>query len=147
MTSLTVTPRNVSADPTQGAVIRQYQVALQITNAPGKGVALDSNGKLTLAQSDGTAAEAKGIGVIVNLANLYGELTANADSWVSVCELGPVYGFSGMTPGTFGYVSATAGDIDDTKPTASGRYPHVLGQAQAANVFFVNPGITRPESI
>lgn len=144
MATLTVTPRNVSASWEQGAILRNYVVASKITNAPGKGAALNSSGQVIAADADVTTTEAKAIGIIVETSSLYGELDAEAGSTVTVCEYGPVYGFSGMTPGVFGFVSKTAGELVDAAPT--GGYQFAIGQAQAADVFFVSPGMASPVS-
>lgn len=139
MTALTVTAAKVSADPMLGAIIRNFQAAATIT--VGKLVALDSNGKLTLADGNGTDATAKAVGVCVAVGNEYGETSVAANGYASVCVHGVVYGFSGLTPGAYGYVSDTAGSIEDT---TSGTNSLNVGQAVAADAFFVRPGMIEP---
>lgn len=139
MTALTITAAKVSADPMKGAVIRNYQTAATIT--VGKLVSLDSSGKLVLADGNGTAAVAKAIGICVAVANNYGETSVATSGYASVCVHGVVYGFSGLTPGAYGYVSDTAGDIEDTTSSTNSMN---VGQAVAADAFFVRPGIIEP---
>jgi hypothetical protein len=137
MTALTVTAANVSADQNMGSIVKGYQ-ALSACSV-GQAVYLDgTTGKVAPADADAGTTEARGFGIIVEAANQYGETSIAADDYCSVCEFGPVYGFSGMTPGAYGWVSKTAGEIDDTKPTSA--VQRILGHAQAADVFFVNPG-------
>lgn len=136
MTALTVTAAKVSADQAQGSVVRNYELAAEIDL--GELVALDSSGKLTLAQADGTAAEARAIGVLVAGPYHNGGTTIASGQRGSVCVFGPVYGFSGLTPGAFGYVSDTAGAIDTA---ASATNALAVGRAWAADVFFVNIGV------
>lgn len=145
MGTLSVTPGKVSADQSQGAVIRNHQAAAEITDAPGKAVSLDSNGKVVLADADGSEALSRGVGVIVNTVDQYGGTTVPANGRCSVCWFGPTYGWDSLTPGTFGWVSKTPGNVDDTAPTTA--YQYILGQCMAGDVFFVNPGMKQPESV
>lgn len=137
MTALTVTAAKVSADQTQGSIVRNYELAAEMTL--GTLVSLDSSGKLTKAQADGTAAEARAIGILVAGPYLMGGTTIASGQRGSVCTFGPVYGFSGMTPGAVGWVSDTAGEID-TAPSSTNTI--AAGRAWAADVFFVNIGVS-----
>ncbi len=62
MTALSYTASKISADQTQGAIVRNYAAAAALT--VGDLVALDSNRALTQADGDGTAAVARAISPI-----------------------------------------------------------------------------------
>src|SRR5919108_6550415 len=112
MTALTVTAANISAnDIERGAIIRRYTAGETLT--VGNAVYLDSNNQAFKAKSD-SSAHATAVGVAVISANFYGETTINSGDIVGVCVYGPVNGFSGLSQGQPGWVSATAGAIDDT---------------------------------
>lgn len=136
MTALTVTAAKVSADQTQGSIIRNKECAVEVVL--GQLVSLDSNDELILSQGDGTAAEARAYGIVVASPFVQGGTTIPAGQRASVCVFGPVYGFSGLTPGAPGFVSDTAGEID-TAPSATNSL--AVGRADSATVFFVNIGI------
>lgn len=145
MAALTATPANASASWEQGALLADYQVGSAITDAPLKVVYVsDADGKVYLADANAALANARAVGVIVSLQNTYGELNAAADSWVSVCTFGPVYGYSGMAEGQYGWVGTTAGEIVDAAPTTA--YQYIVGQSIKSDVFFVRPGATAPVS-
>ena len=136
MTVLSYTASKISADQTQGAIVRNYVAAAALT--VGDLVALDNSGALTQADGNGTAAVARAIGMIVNSTSLYGETAIASGQRCSVCVFGPVYGFSGLTPGAYGYVSDTAGKIEDTMSSTNAL---AVGRALAADTFFINPGV------
>ena len=146
MTVLSFTANKISADPAKGSVIERFPAASAITSPLGKAVYLTTAGKVELADANVTAAEARAIGIIVAVPNAYSENAIDTDEYCSVCRFGPVYGFSSLAEGTFGYVSKTAGEIDDTAPT-SGAWQYVLGQCMTEDTFFVNPGIAIPASV
>lgn len=137
MTALTFTAGKISADQAHGSIIRPYVTAEAV--GIGDVVALDSAGKVVLADGNGTWEEALAIGIVVSSASMYGETSIASGQTVGVCLFGPVYGFYGMTPGSYGYVSDTAGDLDDTPSSTNG---FVVGRVHAADVFFVNCGVT-----
>lgn len=143
MASLTVTAANVSAWQELGAVIQNFAVGTGGVDV-GELVALDSNGAVVKADANGTAAVARAIGIVVNTTSLYGETAAVAGDYVSVCVHGPVYGFSSLAEGTYGYLSTTAGDIDDAGQTPGNDF--VVGYAMRADTFFVHIGIAEPVS-
>lgn len=136
MTALTVTAANVSADQNVGSIVKPYQAAS--ASSVGQSVYKDSDGKIAPSDADAGTTQARAFGIIVAAANQYGETSIAADEWCSVCEFGPVYGFSDLTPGEYGWVSKTAGEIEGTKPTSA--VQRILGHAQADDCFFVNPG-------
>lgn len=136
MTAITTSAANASADPRLGSIVRPYVAASAVSML--QVVYLDSNGQVAPADADAGATQARGIGIVVGAANLYGETSVAAGGTVDVCLLGPVYGFSGMTPGGYGWVGKTAGVLDDTKPTSA--IQRIMGHAIAADIFFVLPG-------
>lgn len=145
MTALTVTPANVSADQNQGSVVRNYQAGGALT--VGQAVYLDSNNYVQAADANtSSVTTARGVGIVVNTPGPYGDTSIPSGGYCSICVEGPVYGFSGLTPGAYGWVSKTAGEIDDTAPTTA-TYQYILGYAVAEDTFFVNPGITSPTSV
>lgn len=146
MTALSFTASKISSDPAKGAVNRSFQASTTITNPLGKPVYLTAAGKLALADADATVTEAQAIGIITAVSNEYGENSLTTDEWATVTLFGPVYGFSSLAEGTYGYVSKTAGEIDDTAPTG-GAFQYIIGQCMAEDCFFVNPGIDSPNSV
>lgn len=145
MTALTVTAAKVSANQNQGAVIRPYRAGGTVSL--GQAVYLDSNGYVQAADANTAAVTtARAVGIVVATSDPYGSTSAAANESVSVCLSGIVYGFSGLTPGAYGWVSKTAGEIEDTAPTG-GAYQYILGQAMSATEFYVNPGIYQPASV
>lgn len=143
MAALTFIAANISADPNQGSIIRNYEAGGTVS--VGDAVYIDGNGKVQLADASVSETTSLGRGIVVNSASLYGETSVASGQRCSVCVFGPVYGFYGMTEGAWGWVSATAGDIDDSAPSG-GAYQHIMGYAAAEDVFFVNPGLTAPTS-
>ncbi|GEM_PF-2812257 len=146
MTALSFDATKISTDPLKGAVNNKFQAASAITAPLGKAVYLDTDGKIALADADVTDVEARAVGVITAVSNQYGENALATDEWCTVTQYGPVYGFSGLAEGTYAWVGATAGELDDTAPTG-GAYQYIVGQCHGDDVFFVNPGISAPESV
>lgn len=136
MAALSLTAAKISADWTQGAIIRNYEAAAALTM--GQLVSLNASGKLTLADGNGTAAEARAIGIVVSTTDAYGSTSVASGQRCSVCVFGPVYGFASLTPGSYGFVSDTAGEIDTA---ASATNSLAVGRAVAADTFFVNIGV------
>lgn len=143
MADFTVTAANVSADEKMGSIVRNYQASGSGT--VGDSVYLDSDGKVLKSDADGSLAASRAVGIVVNTTSLYGDTTFVSGDFVSVCVFGPVYGFSGMAEGTYGWVSTTAGKVADAAPATA--YDYILGQVHAADVFFVHPGIENPVSV
>jgi hypothetical protein len=127
MAAVTVTA--VKVKPLPGAIIRDF-VAAGVVNT-GDLVYVDSNGKVQQA-SGGAAGTANAIGVVVSVGT-FGATAAAIGDTVSVAVLGPVTGFSSMTPGNRHYVSDTAGVLSTTAGTTS----KVMGIAIAADIFYI----------
>lgn len=144
MTDVTLVAADVSATQTEGSIINAYMVATGQTINVGDAVAKNGStdtvtGLPLVVQADGNNSDwisAWACGIVVNTTDWYGSTVAVAGQDVSVCEFGPVYGFTNMTPGAILYVSDNAGKIATT-PSAT--HPYVIGQAQAADTVFVNP--------
>lgn len=130
--------------PLPGAVIIRMNAAAAITDAPGKAVAVDSNGKAAEGDAD-AAATAHVRGVIAGVGNR-GNTDAIADQAMDVVTHGPVQlgAGAGMTPGAIVYNSVTAGGMDQTAPVASGDFPSVIGYALTATVLYVDPQAAIP---
>jgi len=143
MTALSFTAKQISADPANGAVLRNHEAAAAL--AVGVGVALNSSGKLVKSDANGSST-AQFYGIVVAPVNQYGETTIASGERCTVCIWGPVFGWTGLAEGTVGWVSETAGEIDDTKP-ASAAYQFGAGYAIEEDVFFVHPGINTPVSV
>lgn len=146
MTALSFTVNKISTDPAKGSVLKQFRAASAISSPIGKAVYVNSSGKVELADANVTATEARAIGIIVAVPNVYSENAIAADEHCTVCLFGPVYGFASLAEGTYGWVSKTAGEIDDTAPTG-GAYQYVLGQCLEEDCFFVHPGMDIPSSV
>lgn len=144
MAALSFTAANISADPNQGSIIRNFEAGGTV--AVGKPVYIDSDGKVQLTDANVSATEALGHGIVVNSASLYGDTSIAAGQRCSVCVFGPVYGFTGLAEGTQAWVGATAGELVDTAPSG-GAYVRVMGYAVASDVFFVDPGQSTPASV
>lgn len=139
MATATIVPANVSADWSQGAVVRNFQASAAITSAPGKVARILSTGKIALGDANVGATEDPGSGLIVSAdTSLYGDLDVAADGYVSVCLFGPVNGFSGLTVGARYYVSETAGELTTVEP-ASNAHAQAVGIAVSETTLFVNP--------
>lgn len=144
MANVTVTPADVSASQTEGAIINIYKVAAGQTINVGDAVAKDGgtntvDGLPTVVQADGNNADwasSRAFGIAVNTTDWYGSTAVAAGNNISVCEFGPVHGFSSLVPGTVLFTSDTAGAISDSVSTT---HPWVIGMAQAADTVFVNP--------
>lgn len=145
MAALSFTAKNISVNPSQGSIVRSYKAASSISSPLGKAVALDSNGDIILADANASQSAATAIGVIVALSNVYAEnATLAAGESCAVCVFGPVWGFSGLAEGGYGWVGTTAGEIVDTAPSTA--YQYTLGQNLTSACFFVRPGIASPSS-
>ena len=137
MAAVTVTAADVR--PLEGSVTRRY-VAGEALNV-GKSVYIASaDNKVYLSDGDVSAEAARAIGVVCE--SFDGETSIAADDPASVVVFGPVSGFSSASPGSYGYVSNTAGAID----TAAGTYSFILGYFETDTIFFVNPGVDDPTS-
>lgn len=121
-----------------GAITRDYSAGGTTTN--GNAVYVDSSATVQNAKAD-TAATSAAIGIQVAVVNA-GQTTAASGDKVTVVTLGPVGGFSSLTPGAVYYIdSSTAGAITATAPTGALVWAKSIGYAESATVLFVLPGI------
>jgi hypothetical protein len=147
MTALTFVAGDISADWNRGSIIEQgFQNGVAVSL--GQAVYLDANNVWQLADADVAALNARAVGIVVGVPSgyIYGETSAPINSFPAVCTFGPVYGFQLLSSGQYGWVSKTAGAIDDTAPTG-GAYQYILGRSIGASEFFVDPGLTQPASV
>jgi hypothetical protein len=135
MAALTVTAANVRA--MDGAVVQSFDLggAADV----GDLVYIASDGDVEKADASAQAS-AKAVGILTAVEG--GESSGSSGDLVSVVLFGPVAGFSSMTPGANGYVSDTAGDIEDS----AGTYDRIVGFSKSASVFFVSPEQNDPSS-
>jgi len=125
--------------PLNGAITRRGVAGATLT--PGQVVYLDGANGWKLADADALASS-QGKGIVVG--GGHGGSSYAAGEAVDICVFGPVEGFTSMTPGGLAYASTTAGDMDQTKPATAGDYPCVIGWAESASIFFVDPQNTLP---
>lgn len=145
MSDVTTTPANISADWNRGSIVEPYLANVELT--VGDVVYIDSNGKLNKADADVAILNSRSLGIVVTGPNLYGETTIAAGQYAAVCIFGPVYGLSATMPTSqVGYVSKTAGKLDDTAPTG-GAFQYVVGHWINTDTFFVEPGQGAPASV
>lgn len=138
MADITVTAASVRALVANGAVIRPYTAGAALT--VGDVVYIASDGDVEPADANVSLAATRGIGIVV--ASYDGETSIAAGNPASVCVLGPVGGFSDMTPGSNVHVSDTAGKLADSAGTAG----RIMGYAESATVVFVHPQQNDPTS-
>lgn len=142
MAAPTYTATNLSSDWDRGAIVKNYIAGVTLT--VGQAVYIDSS---DLAQKAIATAALTGttIGIIADAPNRYGETTIPAGQYVAVTILGPVWGYSGLVPGTQYFVDkTTAGALTDTAPTSA--YQFAVGRAIATDTIFVVPGTSSPVS-
>lgn len=144
MTSASFTAANINANPSEGAIIRNFLA--NEAGGIGDAVYITSAGKVKLADAnvDASPLVAQAVGIVVATPDIYGGTTFADGDRVSVCIFGPVYGWSGLVEGTLLYASKTAGDVEQTIPTSA--YQWALGYAMADDCIFVNPGMLAPVS-
>lgn len=140
MANYTVTALDVS--PLPGAIWRDY-------DAGGSGnvgdlVYLDSNGAVQVTDAS-AAATAQALGIVVAAGSIGATSFVSGDR-VTVCEYGPVGGFSSMTPAGLGYVSETAAKIADTAPSTGASVVCVVGYCESATTFFVQIERINPQA-
>lgn len=119
--------------PLPGAVVQRYDAGGTVV--AGNAVYIASDGDVEQADADGQAS-ARAVGVVV--CGPDGKTTFSSGDRVDVVELGPVAGFSSLTPATLLFSSVTAGAIADAAATAANDYIWVVGRAQSAAVVFVD---------
>lgn len=132
MADVTVTAANVRK--LEGAVSRRGVAGATLT--PGQFVYLDGTNGWKLGDADALAS-AQARGIVVSDGN--GSVSFASGQTVDIVVHGPVAGFSSMTPGGAGFVSTTAGAMDQTAPATTGDYPFAVGYAESASIFFVAP--------
>lgn len=144
MAALTITAGNVR--PLQGAVIRRYKAAS--TNVTvGSFVYVKNDGKIELADGDDqTQCQARGIVVAIGA---FGRTTAAVDDMCDVVVFGPVELGSDqdMVEGGVGYISPTAGKIDQSASATTGDFNYIIGYAETPRVFFVQGQLTVPAAV
>lgn len=116
------------ARPLDGSIVNKKEAgeALDLLNA----VYLATDGKVYKTAND----TSKFWGFAV--AGDQKQTTVAAGETVAVVIFGRVTGFSGMQPGVIGFLSATAGKIDQTTGSVG------VGYAESATEFFVMPALT-----
>ena len=137
MSAISLTAAQIRAMTENGAVVRPYSAAEELTI--GNCVYVNTDGDVAKADANAVAS-ARGIGIVVE--GIDSETTIDSGERCSVCVFGPVSGFSGMTPGANAYVSDTAGGLD----TAAGTCSRIMGYAERAGVLFVHPEQNDPSS-
>lgn len=129
MAAITVTAKKVS--PLPGAIVREFDFGGDVN--VGDVVYIASDGDTEQANG-GVAGTAYGRGIVVSVGT-QGTESGGAGDRASVVTEGPVAGFTGMIPGDPHYVSDTAGKLD----TAAGTVSHIMGYAESAEIFHVQP--------
>jgi len=132
MADVTVTAADVR--PLPGAVVRRYDAGGTVT--AGMAVYLASDGDVEAADADGEAS-VRAIGIAV--AGPDGKTSFASADRLDVVTLGPVTGFSSLTPGGLMYSSVTAGKLADAAATAADDYIWVIGYAESAANVYVAP--------
>ncbi len=104
---------------------------------------IDSSSEIQHADANVSEAASRGVGIIV--ASKDGETTVADGDNCALCTLGPVEGYTGMTPGAPVFVSATAGRLTHTAPSG-GAYARAIGYALTATKLMVAPESSAPAS-
>lgn len=142
MAAPTYTATNLSSDWDRGAVVKDYIAGVALT--VGQVVYIDSSDQAQLAIATSALAGTT-VGIIADAPNRYGETTIPAGQYAPVTIMGPVWGYSGLVPGTLYWVDkTTAGALTDTAPTSA--YQYSVGRAIATDTILVVPGTTSPVS-
>jgi hypothetical protein len=144
MAVLTITAGNVR--PLPGALVRRYPAAS--TNVTvGSFVYVKNDGKIELADADDqTQCQARGIVVAIGA---FGKTTAAVGDMCDVVVFGPVAIGSDqdMVEGGVGYISPTAGKIDQSASATSGDFNYIIGFAESPTIFFVQGQLTVPTAV
>lgn len=131
---LTITARLVK--PLPGAVLRPVQAGG--SGNVGDAVALNSSGYAV--QADASAESTSDAFGLAVAQGGEGVLTFASGDALSVVVSGPVTGFSGLTPGSRVYLSATAGKLADGAPAAG--VVRLVGIALSATDIYIFPALT-----
>jgi hypothetical protein len=126
MADLVLSATNIR--PLDGAHTRQYQTSA----AAELGEAVTHLETGYVEKTAGASAKFRGVIVSGSGKDSAGVVASGED--VGVCIFGPVSGFSGLTPGTLVYLSATAGNLADTGSI-------VVGYVENATTIFIMPAI------
>lgn len=138
MSAIALTAAQIRPLTSRGAVLAKATAGATITI--GQTVYMASTGSLGVGDADASAAASAAIGIAVE--SFDGETTIASGDPCTYCVFGPVSGFSGMTPGALGWQSDTAGGLD----TAAGTFDRIMGYAESATVFFIQPDLANPSS-
>lgn len=136
MTNLAVVPANVR--PLDGSITRMFDLGGAM--APGDSFYIAADDDIERTDGNVSAATAAGRGICVAIQG--GKALGAAGDRATGVVFGPVAGFTGLTPGAVGYVSNDAGKLED----AAGAFTRIMGYAESATVFFVDPEISTAAS-
>lgn len=134
--------------PLEGAVLRMAVAGATVNLGAPVYISDDTdNNRPTVQHCDGnvSATLANVRGVVVAVAQP-GETSALVGEAVTICVLGPVSGYAGMTPGARQFVSSTVGEVTETAPSGAGTWTAPVGFAESDGVLFVMPGLQAPSS-
>ena len=122
--------------PLIGSVTRPIMCAAVVI--VGQVVIINSAGKAALADADDVdTAKVRGV---VTAIGAYGKTTSVIGDMVDVTFLGPVAGWTGLTPGDDLFASVTAGAIADAYPAGSSSdFVWAVGFVLSSTVIFINP--------
>ena len=141
MASLSITPADIKIDYNydQNMILnRQAKSDMDV----GDLVYLGSDNKWALADAD-AAGTAVARGVVLTSSTQTGIGSPgtgyDADRWVSVLVFGILTGFTGLVEGSAIWTSTTPGDLEATKPAASGDFPYFVGWVIDDESIFINP--------
>jgi len=142
MADISNTDANVR--PLNGAIIRRGEAGG--SGYVGDLVYLDGTNGWKQADGNASQAAAMGRGIVVAQGSDGSTSFADGDE-IDIVVLGPVEGFSGMTPGATVYGSATAGAVADAAVAETGDdWDWIVGWAESATVLFVHPQTTVPSA-
>jgi hypothetical protein len=129
--------------PLNGAIVRRFTAGGTV--AAGQAVYIAADGDVELADADDqTQVQARGIVVGVGVE---GQTSAGAGQVVDVVTHGPIaLGATGLTDGGAVYISTNAGGLDQTGPSAQGKFRFVIGWAESDSTIYVNPQVLVPSA-
>lgn len=121
--------------PLPGALVRSYDAGGTLT--PGQAVYVASDGDVEAADGSAVSTLLGTAGIVVGGGSV-GKSSFAAGDRVDVVVLGPVTGYSSMTPGAPLYVHDTAGIISEV----TGTKKFFIGYAESAVTVFVRPQLS-----